>query len=73
MSQSYATEEQVAVSAVRRACQLTSSVFNTLLKGETITKDDKSPVTSQFSYIHSYIKPMNSFNVLQSQITPHRP
>jgi 3'(2'), 5'-bisphosphate nucleotidase len=45
MSQSYATEEQVAVSAVRRACQLTSSVFNTLLKGETITKDDKSPVT----------------------------
>ena len=48
MSQAYATEEQVAVAAVRRACHLTSSVFNKLVKNETLTKDDKSPVTGAF-------------------------
>lgn len=46
MSQPYTTEEQVAITAVRRACHLASSVFNTLVKGETIIKDDTSPVTS---------------------------
>ncbi|KAF8814588.1 3(2),5-bisphosphate nucleotidase HAL2 [Phlegmacium glaucopus] len=45
MSQAYRTEEQVAVTAVRRACHLTSSVFNKLVKNETLTKGDKSPVT----------------------------
>ncbi|KAF8151608.1 hypothetical protein B0H34DRAFT_784730 [Crassisporium funariophilum] len=45
MSQAYTTEEQVAVAAVRRACHLTSSVFNKLVKNETLTKGDKSPVT----------------------------
>jgi 3'(2'), 5'-bisphosphate nucleotidase len=45
MSLSFATEKQVAVAAVRRACRLTSSVFNKLVKNETLTKDDKSPVT----------------------------
>ncbi|KAF8063446.1 hypothetical protein FPV67DRAFT_1672470 [Lyophyllum atratum] len=45
MSISYATEKQVAVAAVRRACHLTSSVFNKLVKNETLTKGDKSPVT----------------------------
>ncbi|KAF8962865.1 hypothetical protein BDZ97DRAFT_1702081 [Flammula alnicola] len=45
MSQAYSTEEQVAVAAVRRACHLTSSVFNKLVKNETLTKGDKSPVT----------------------------
>ena len=48
MSQAYATEEQVAVAAVRRACHLTSSVFNKLVKNEMLTKDDKSPVTGAF-------------------------
>lgn len=38
-------EKQVAIAAVRRACILTSSVFNKLVKGESLTKDDKSPVT----------------------------
>ncbi|KAG6897977.1 hypothetical protein C0992_007931 [Termitomyces sp. T32_za158] len=38
-------ECQVAVAAVRRACQLTSAVFNKLVKNETLTKGDKSPVT----------------------------
>ncbi|CCM02724.1 uncharacterized protein FIBRA_04831 [Fibroporia radiculosa] len=45
MSLTYATERQVAVAAVRRACALTSSVFNKLVRNETLTKDDKSPVT----------------------------
>ncbi|KJA18905.1 hypothetical protein HYPSUDRAFT_44749 [Hypholoma sublateritium FD-334 SS-4] len=45
MSQSYAAEEQLAIAAVRRACALTSAVFNTLIKNETLTKGDKSPVT----------------------------
>ncbi|KAF8335957.1 uncharacterized protein EI90DRAFT_2913004 [Cantharellus anzutake] len=41
----YALERQVAISAVTRACALTSSVFNKLVKSETLTKEDKSPVT----------------------------
>ncbi|KAF9530735.1 3,5-bisphosphate nucleotidase HAL2 [Crepidotus variabilis] len=45
MSQPYVTEEQAAMTAVRRASQLASSVFNKLVKAETLTKDDKSPVT----------------------------
>lgn len=45
MSLTFAAEKQVAVAAVRRACLLTSSVFNKLVKNETLTKDDKSPVT----------------------------
>ncbi|KAH9475027.1 3'(2'),5'-bisphosphate nucleotidase [Psilocybe cubensis] len=45
MSLAYTAEEQVAVAAVRRACQLTSSVFNKLVKNETLVKGDKSPVT----------------------------
>ena len=43
---SYSVEKKVAVAAVLRACSLTSSVFKNLVQGETITKDDKSPVTS---------------------------
>jgi len=35
----------VAIAAVRRACVLTASVFNNLVKNETLTKDDASPVT----------------------------
>ncbi|KAF4622095.1 hypothetical protein D9613_009442 [Agrocybe pediades] len=45
MSLDYTTEQQVAVAAVRRACHLTSSVFNKLVKNETLVKGDKSPVT----------------------------
>ncbi|KAJ7774625.1 nucleotidase HAL2 [Mycena maculata] len=41
----FASERQLAISAVRRACVLTSSVFNKLVKNETLTKGDKSPVT----------------------------
>ncbi|KAI0667490.1 3',5'-bisphosphate nucleotidase [Trametes maxima] len=45
MSATYAAEKQIAMAAVRRACVLTASVFNKLVKQETLTKDDKSPVT----------------------------
>ena len=45
MSLAFAAEKQVAIAAVRRACVLTSSVFNKLVKHETQTKEDKSPVT----------------------------
>ncbi|KAM5535307.1 hypothetical protein V8D89_010992 [Ganoderma adspersum] len=41
----YAAETQIAIAAIRRACVLTASVFNKLVKQETLTKDDKSPVT----------------------------
>lgn len=43
----YTTEKRVAVAAVRRACALTSSVFNKLVRNETLTKGDKSPVTGE--------------------------
>ncbi|KAJ2932406.1 hypothetical protein H1R20_g4720, partial [Candolleomyces eurysporus] len=45
MATSYAQEEKVAIAAVRRACVLTSSVFEKLIKNETLVKGDKSPVT----------------------------
>ncbi|KAI0288768.1 hypothetical protein BC826DRAFT_1107507 [Russula brevipes] len=41
----FALEQQVAIAAVRRACALTAMVFNKLVVGETLVKDDKSPVT----------------------------
>jgi 3'(2'), 5'-bisphosphate nucleotidase len=45
MSIPFTLEKLVAIAAVRRACILTNSVFNQLVKNETLTKDDKSPVT----------------------------
>lgn len=50
MSIPFTFEKQVAIAAVRRACVLTSSVFNKLVKNETITKDDKSPVTGMLLF-----------------------
>ena len=47
MSLLFATERQVAITAVRRACGLTSSVFKKLVQDETLTKGDKSPVTGK--------------------------
>jgi 3'(2'), 5'-bisphosphate nucleotidase len=47
MSIPFASEKHVAITAVRRACALTDSVFNKLVKNETLTKDDKSPVTGK--------------------------
>jgi len=41
----FQVEKYAAMSAVVRACALTTSVFNRLVKSETMTKDDKSPVT----------------------------
>lgn len=48
MSLTYAAEKQVAIAAVRRACVLTASVFNHLVKNETLTKEDASPVTGPY-------------------------
>ncbi|KAH6917101.1 3',5'-bisphosphate nucleotidase [Coprinopsis sp. MPI-PUGE-AT-0042] len=39
----YALEEKVAIAAVKRASILTSSVFEKLVKNETLVKGDKSP------------------------------
>ena len=45
MSIAFAEEKQFAIAAVRRACALTSSVFNNLAQNEILTKYDYSPVT----------------------------
>lgn len=63
MSVPFAAEKQVAVAAVRRACLLTSSVFNKLVKNETMTKDDKSPVTGGFIQ-PSIVHPLLNFAVV---------
>jgi 3'(2'), 5'-bisphosphate nucleotidase len=49
MSLAYEAEKQFAVAAVRRACRLTSTVFDKLVKNETLTKGDKSPVTGNLN------------------------
>lgn len=43
----FETERQVAIAAVRRACFLTSSLFQHLRRNETVIKDDESPVTGE--------------------------
>jgi 3'(2'), 5'-bisphosphate nucleotidase len=45
MAIALALEKQVAIAAVQRACRLTNSVFKKLVTEETVTKNDKSPVT----------------------------
>lgn len=45
MSVPFLLETQVALSAVTRACHLTSSLFHFLRRSETLTKSDTSPVT----------------------------
>ena len=49
MSAPYSTEKQIAIAAVRRACGLTTSIFNKIVKQETVTKEDSSPVTGTSS------------------------
>lgn len=48
----FALEQQVAIAAVRRACALTTTVFNKLVAGETLVKGDKSPVTGTLPAVH---------------------
>ena len=48
-----AAEKQIAIAAVRRACVLTASVFNKIVKKETVTKEDSSPVTGASSRLLS--------------------
>ncbi|KAJ1922773.1 3'(2'),5'-bisphosphate nucleotidase [Tieghemiomyces parasiticus] len=45
MSATLAAERRVAVEAVLQACRVCQKVFNHLVAGETIIKDDRSPVT----------------------------
>jgi len=54
MSLPYAAEKQVALAAVRRACSLTDSVFNKLVRTETFTKEDTSPVTGILNHLFNY-------------------
>ena len=66
----YAAEKQIAIAAVRRACVLTASVFNTLVKQETLTKDDSSPVTGASL---SFTPPHDRVQIgLQWATTPRR-
>ena len=58
MSLLFATERQVAISAVRRACGLTSAVFNNLVKNETLIKGDKSPVTGESLFLWIFLTPL---------------
>ncbi|TFY55125.1 hypothetical protein EVJ58_g8442 [Rhodofomes roseus] len=67
MSLTYSAERQVAVAAVRRACALTSSVFNKLVRNETHTKDDKSPVTVGDFAAQAVV------NTILSRTFPHDP
>ena len=63
MSLDYSLELQVAVAAVQRACTLTSSVFNKLVKDEKLTKGDKSPVTGECMLYRSWRQPQSSSTV----------
>lgn len=45
MAANYAVERKIAELAVRRASILTNKTFHSLVKG-TVSKEDKSPVTS---------------------------
>lgn len=45
----FAAERAVAIRAVLAASSVCQRVFTKLVNGETITKKDKSPVTSRFS------------------------
>jgi len=51
----FALEQQVAIAAVRRACALTTTVFNKLVTGETLVKGDKSPVTGTYALARIHI------------------
>ena len=42
---SYKHEQEVAVAAVLKACDVAQATFQKLVNDETVTKKDKSPVT----------------------------
>ena len=44
----YAREQEVAIAAVLKACQVAQSTFQKLVTDETVTKKDKSPVTGEW-------------------------
>ena len=67
----YVKEKQIAIAAVRRACSLTASVFNKLVKNETLTKGDKSPVTGRKALFVHRLDNL-TLNPFQSEIMRHR-
>lgn len=44
----YEKEQQVAIAAVLKACDVAQATFQKLVNDETVTKKDKSPVTGEF-------------------------
>lgn len=45
----YEKEQQVAIAAVLKACDVAQATFQKLVNDETVTKKDKSPVTGKSS------------------------
>lgn len=43
----YEKEQQVAIAAVLKACDVAQATFQKLVNDETVTKKDKSPVTGK--------------------------
>lgn len=43
----YEREQQVAIAAVLKACDVAQATFQKLVNDETVTKKDKSPVTGE--------------------------
>jgi hypothetical protein len=43
----YEKEQQVAIAAVLKACDVAQATFQKLVNDETVTKKDKSPVTGR--------------------------
>lgn len=43
----YEKEQQVAIAAVLKACDVAQATFQKLVNDETVTKKDKSPVTGE--------------------------
>ena len=79
MAATFLLEQQVAIAAVRRACSLTTAVFNKLVVGETLVKGDKSPVTGARDLQHTNpmglveMRPqLSTFPLSQWPTLPHR-
>lgn len=52
---SYQREQEVAVAAVLKACDVAQATFQKLVNDETVTKKDKSPVTGSSTISLQYI------------------
>lgn len=66
----YAKERNVAIQAVLTASKVCQSVFQHLVANETLTKNDKSPVTGnlQQAYIHTHTRQDRVFTALHPRL-----